>query len=106
MIAWGSALGGIFGGLVANANPNWRWVLWMGAILEGVSVLVAVLFQAETNFNRPTETEDGEGFESSRLNSLRAQTNRQWTKSLTLSGWYDKYVLRIHRPCLDPELPQ
>ncbi|KIX09064.1 uncharacterized protein Z518_00142 [Rhinocladiella mackenziei CBS 650.93] len=90
MIAGGSALGGTFAGLVADANPDWRWVFWMNTILTGVCFLNTVLFQAETNFQRPGEFETGEGLESSRLASIRARANPSWFKSLKITSWYDR----------------
>ena len=90
-ITFGSSLGGIFAGLVANANPDWRWVFWMDAVLTGVCFLVAALFSPETNFRRPTENEGGEGMHPSELASIRARSNRRWVQSLSVTGWYDRY---------------
>ncbi|OBT94853.1 hypothetical protein VE01_06358 [Pseudogymnoascus verrucosus] len=90
MIASGSALGGVFSGLVANANPDWRWVFWMNVILTGVCFLATVLFQAETNFERPPEYETGEGLEASQLPDIRARSNASWAKSLSVTSWYDR----------------
>lgn len=93
MIAVGSALGGVFGGYVANANPNWRWVFHMDTILTGVVFLATIIFQAETNFVRPQEYETGEGMQRSELQAIRAQGKVNWTKSLGITAWYDKYVI-------------
>ena len=77
---------------MAHNNPDWRWVLWMATILTGVSVLVAFFFQAETNFERPPETEDGEGFEASQLQTLRNQAQHRFARSLSFFGWRDRCV--------------
>ena len=90
-ITFGSALGGIFAGLVATANPDWRWVFWMNAVLTGVCFLVAILFFPETNFRRPPEFEDGEGMHPSELVAIRARSTHSWVKSLSVTGWYDRY---------------
>jgi MFS family permease len=93
MIAGGSVFGGIFAGLVANANSDWRWVFWMNAILTGVCFLATVLFQAETNFERPPECETGEGLEESQLLVIRAGSNTSWATSLSVTSWYNRYVV-------------
>lgn len=90
MIASGSALGGIFSGLVAQSTHNWRWVFGMNAILTGVNFCLTVLFLTETNFQRPREYENGEGMEPSRLAAIRAQANLTWLQSLRLTSWYDR----------------
>ena len=89
MIASGSALGGLFAGFVAHSTPNWRWVFWMNAILTGVNFLLSVFFQAETNFERPPEYENGEGLDPSQLADIRARANSAWLKSLSVTSWYD-----------------
>jgi MFS family permease len=90
MIAGGSALGGIFAGLVANADPNWRWVFGMNTILTGINFFCCALFQAETNFSRPAENESGEGIDESKLAAMRSRTNASWFKSLIVTSWYDR----------------
>src|SRR5882672_5228602 len=95
MIASGSAFGGIFGGFVSNANPDWRWVFWMNSILTGVCLLTTFLFQAETNFDRPAEFETGEGLESSQLPAVRSRIKPSWTQSLGVVSWYDRYALLL-----------
>lgn len=90
MIAVGSALGGVFGGYVANANPDWRWVFHMNTILVGVVLVSTVLLQPETNFIRPQEYETGQGMEMSELRAIRANNKSNWLKSLSVTGWYDK----------------
>ena len=95
-IAGGAALGGIFAGLVAHANPNWRDVFWMDVALTGALFVCTLLFLAETNFNRPAEFEGGEGLESSQLASLTAQTKPSWFKSLSVTGWYDRQVVDLN----------
>lgn len=90
-ITFGSALGGIFAGLVANANPDWRWVFWMNTILTGVCFLVAILFSPETNFRRPPENEGGEGMHPNELTAIRSRSGHTWTQSLGVTGWYDRY---------------
>lgn len=64
--------------------------MWMCAILAGANVLVAIVFQAETNFDRPAETEDGEGFTMDQLADLKAQNRTPYLKSLSLTGYYDR----------------
>ena len=90
-ITLGSSLGSVFAGLVATANPNWRWVFWMNAILTGVCFLVAIFFSPETNFRRPPEFEGGEGMHPSELAAIRASANHSWVQSLSVTGWYDRY---------------
>lgn len=92
MIAGGSAFGGVFAGYVANANSNWRWVFWMNAMLTGACFLTTLLFQAETNFTRPQEFENGEGMQPSELATLRKRSKSSWLKSLNMLGWYDRCV--------------
>ncbi|KEF54611.1 uncharacterized protein A1O9_09053 [Exophiala aquamarina CBS 119918] len=92
MIAVGSALGGVFGGYVANANSDWRWVFHMDTILVGAVFLFTALFQAETNFTRPQEYETGQGVEASEIQAIRANSRSSWLKSLAVTGWYDKTV--------------
>ena len=92
MFTVGTALGGIFSGLVANATPNWRWVFWMNVILTGVLFVVIVLFQAETNFLRPPENETGEGMDPAELPAIRANAKSRWVDSLTVTAWYDRYA--------------
>jgi hypothetical protein len=69
MIACGAGLGGVFSGLVANANPDWRCIFWMDSILTGFCVLITILFVAETSFDRPAEFEHehGDGLDPSQL---------------------------------------
>lgn len=91
-IGGGSAIGGIFAGLVAEANPhNWRMVFWMNVALTGACFIFTLLFQAETNFKRPLEYESGEGIDASELPSIRAQARPSWVKSLGFTSWYDRY---------------
>ena len=59
MITGGGAFGGIFSGLITNANPAWQWVFWMDSILTGTCLLLTILFLPETNFRRPVEFENG-----------------------------------------------
>jgi MFS family permease len=88
----GTSLGGIFSGLIANATPNWHWVYWHQVFLTGMIFLVIVLFQAETNFNRPQENESGEGLPASQLAAIRARVKSRWIKSLGVTSWYNRYV--------------
>ena len=103
MIGGGSTLGGVFGGLVAQANQNWRWVFWMNAILTGACFLNIFLFLAETNFERPSENETGEGLDESHLAAIQARANPSWIKSIGVT-WYDRYAYCSSciqaRPCL------
>jgi MFS family permease len=96
----GTSLGGIFSGLIANANPDWHWVYWHQVVLTGALFLVTVLFQPETNFNRPLENEAGEGLPSSQLPELQARAKSSWIKSLGVTSWYNRYasslLLQLH----------
>ncbi len=100
----GSSLAGVFAGLIANANQDWRWVMWMNTILIGACLVLVILFSAETNFKRPHDTEGGEGLDPAQLEVLRARSEKSWVKSLGLSGWYDRSVRNgfpppIHTSC-------
>ena len=95
MIGLGSALGGVFAGLVANANPDWRWVFWMNSILTGILVLTTLLCQAETNFERPAEFEDHAGLDEPDLAALMGKGSFHWTQTLSITGWYDRSVKRL-----------
>jgi len=55
----GTSLGSIFSGLIATADSGPQWVWWHQVILTGVLFVIVILFQAETNFNRPLEDESG-----------------------------------------------
>ncbi|KIW93399.1 uncharacterized protein Z519_06004 [Cladophialophora bantiana CBS 173.52] len=108
MIAGGSAIGGIFAGLIGHYNTDWRWVFWMDAILTGVCLLLTVIFQAETNFSRPLVSEVGEGMEVSQFAELRSQLRGSWTKGLGMTGWYDRDTSIWHlwlRPLLLLQFP-
>ena len=87
---FGTSLGSIFAGLIANATTNWRWVLWEDAIIIGTMFTYLCMFLPETNFKRPTENETGEGLEPSLLPAIQARANSSWLKSLSLTGWYDR----------------
>lgn len=89
-IAGGSALGGIFAGLIANANPDFRWVFWMNVIVTGFCFGCVVLFVAETNFKRPVGIDNCEGMQSSRLSEIRRAAKGSWVKDLGVLGWYDR----------------
>ncbi|KAE8381792.1 hypothetical protein BDV26DRAFT_289218 [Aspergillus bertholletiae] len=90
IIAGGSALGGIFAGLVANATPNWRWVFGTNTILTGINFLFIVLFQAETNFERPYEYEHSEGLQCSDIAVIKTQVTFSWVESLSVTSWLDQ----------------
>lgn len=90
MFTVGSACGGIFAGLVSNANSNWRWVFWMNVILTGALFVATFLFQTETNFNRPVEFENGDGLDSSELPALRARVKVNWIKSMGFTSFYNR----------------
>lgn len=92
MFTVGSALGGVFAGLVASATPNWRWVFWKNVILTGFLFLTVIVFQAETNFKRPVENESGEGLPSSALAAIRARADVRWVDSLSVTRGYDRNV--------------
>lgn len=93
MIASGSAFGGIFAGLVVGANPDWRWIFWMDSILTGVCMVVIILFQPETNFIRPADTEDGGETEQA---VTTQQGQYSWKQSLGLFAWYDRCVRQLN----------
>lgn len=61
-------------------------------ILTGLLFLVVVLFQAETNFNRPLENESREGLPASQLPTIRAGVKSSWIGSLGITSWYNRYV--------------
>ncbi|KAJ9602218.1 hypothetical protein H2200_013338 [Cladophialophora chaetospira] len=86
----GTSLGGIFSGLIANANANWHWVYWHQVFLTGALFVVTLLFQAETNFDRPLENESGEGLPASQLADIRTRTKSSWIKSLGVTSWYNR----------------
>ncbi len=90
MIASGSAFGGLFGGFVINANPDWRWVFWMDSILTGTCFLLILLLQPETNFDRPEDSELGEGITALDLAALRQNSKPSFTRALSVTAWYDK----------------
>jgi MFS family permease len=85
MIGAGSAIGGVFGGLVVNAS-GWRWVQWMCTILTGVSFVMIVLLQPETNFKRSAESERGEGPEVDE----KEMPPFNWIQSLGIFSGYDR----------------
>lgn len=89
MIASGSAIGSIFAGLVARANSDWRWVFWMDSVLTGTCFLITVLFQPESNFDRPIESETGEEPTAPVVAEIQ-RSKYSWTKSLSIWAWYDR----------------
>ena len=95
----GSGISGTFAGLIANVNPNWRWVFWMNTILVGVLFVMVLLLAAETNFIRPEDTEGGEGLDPAQLEIIRARNKSSWVQSLSLFGWYDRLVHRTAPTC-------
>ncbi|KDR75545.1 hypothetical protein GALMADRAFT_486763 [Galerina marginata CBS 339.88] len=52
MLTNGAHLAPIVGGYVAR-DRGWRWCFWVGAILNGVMFIIALLFMPETLFDRP-----------------------------------------------------
>ena len=96
MIGVGSALGGVFAGLVANTNQDWRWVFWMNSILTGILVLTTVLCQVETTFERPVEFEDNAALVESEIAALTVKESFHWAKALSVTGWYDRLVRQSH----------
>ncbi|OAA68002.1 Major facilitator superfamily domain, general substrate transporter [Niveomyces insectorum RCEF 264] len=99
MIGGGSALGGIFGGLVVNASNQWRWVFWMCSILNGTCFLLIAIFYEETNFARPDEDEAGDDTNSSGTHLTRSNYN--FVHSLSLLRWHDRETsiwLYFYRP--------
>ncbi|KAF2102510.1 MFS general substrate transporter [Rhizodiscina lignyota] len=88
MIASGAAFGGIFAGLAVHNSGDWRWAFWMDSILTGTCFLFITLFQSETNFRRPIESETGEGMDAMSAQST-TPSQYSWVRSLALWGWYD-----------------
>lgn len=86
MIAGGSSLGGVFGGLVYHANPNWRYVFWMDSACVGFCFLCNTLFLAETSYHRP---ESSEGIGGPQL-AERPKSKFSLRKALSVTGWHDK----------------
>ena len=92
MIAGGSSLGGIFAGLVINANPNWRWIFWMDSALTGTCLLLTIIFLPETSFKRPADSELGEGSEVTTVKSKGGSRKYSWQNALSVVGYYDRFV--------------
>jgi MFS family permease len=92
MIAGGSSLGGIFAGLVINANQNWHWIFWMDSIVVGTCLVLTILFLPETNFKRPADSEISEGSESGMVKSESGRSNYSWRNALSVTGYYDRYA--------------
>lgn len=90
MFTVGVSLGGIWSGLIANATPDWHWVLWHDTILTGAVFLVVFLFVAETNFKRPPENESGEGMPIAELAEIRTRAKSTWVETLSFTSWYDR----------------
>jgi MFS family permease len=88
MIASGSALGGLFAGLVVNATHGWRFTFWMNATLTGTSFLLITLFQPETNFFRSPESETGQGVPLTDSNTTK--TKYSFLHNLGVTSWYDR----------------
>ncbi|KAF4620386.1 hypothetical protein D9613_000961 [Agrocybe pediades] len=59
MLTNGAHLAPIVGGYVAR-DRGWRWCFWVGAILNGVMVVVVFFFLPETVFDRPDQSADEE----------------------------------------------
>ncbi|CAM1509797.1 Fc.00g001320.m01.CDS01 [Cosmosporella sp. VM-42] len=98
MIGGGSALGGIFGGLVVNANSDWRWIFWMCSILNGTCFLMITLFYEETNFARPPDSDTGSDTE---VQSEIVTSKYNFIQSLSLFRWHDRETslwLYFYRP--------
>jgi len=87
MIAGGSSLGGVFGGLVTHANPNWRYVFWMDSACVGACLVLNIFFLAETSYHRPESTEGAGGHalaERPRASGLSLR------KALSVTRWHDR----------------
>ncbi|ERS98383.1 hypothetical protein HMPREF1624_05167 [Sporothrix schenckii ATCC 58251] len=94
-IAIGAAFGGIFAGITVHYTNSWRWGLGLHTILTGISFLMILFFLAETNFDRPAESElgleavsisdHGTAVEVAAPRSALAT----WAHSLKAWGWYD-----------------
>ena len=88
MIGGGSAIGGIFGGLVMNGSGDWRWINWMGVILAGTAFSLICLFQQETNFLRPAETEMGDNLDMNTTTVV--QTKYSFKRAFSVTECYDR----------------
>lgn len=86
MIAGGSSLGGIFGGLVTHANSNWRYVFWMDTACVGACLLANIFFLAETSYHRPEDTEGAGGH----VILARPKAKLSFSKALSVTGWHDR----------------
>lgn len=91
MLGAGPALGSVFGGLVANATTNWRWVLWMTAIPSGISMLLVIAFIPETNYHRTAEANKA-GVTPAQFAEMRSNLQFSKRSALGLTNWYDRYV--------------
>lgn len=89
MIGAGPALGSVFGGLVANASTNWRWVMWMSAIPSGISMMLVLLFIPETNFHRSVEANMA-GITPVQLDELRCTLHFSNRAALSMTRWLDR----------------
>jgi MFS family permease len=88
----GPALGSVFGGLVANASANWRWVMWLNAIPSGICMLLVIALIPETNYHRTVEANKA-GVTTSQLAEMRSNLRFRKRSALGLTNWYDRYVL-------------
>ncbi|KAK5996299.1 MFS transporter cpaT-like protein [Cladobotryum mycophilum] len=87
MIGGGSALGGIFGGLVVNASSDWRWIFWMCSIMTGTCFVSLVLCYQETNFARPPETEGGDDTD---VEHEVIKSTYSFTQAFNMFAWHDR----------------
>lgn len=87
----GPALGSVFGGLVANATTEWRWVFWMTAVPSGLCMLLVIACIPETNFKRPV-ADNTAGMTPSAFAELRRTLNLSHGAALSVNGWYDRYA--------------
>ncbi|KPI35977.1 putative MFS-type transporter [Cyphellophora attinorum] len=85
----GPALGSVFGGLVAHATPQWRWVFWMTAIPSGICMLTVFFLIPETNFRRPI-ADNKAGMTPTEFEQLRRSINLGPQAALSLTRWYDR----------------
>lgn len=94
-IAIGASFGGIFAGITVHYTNSWRWGLGLHTILTGISFLMVLFFLAETNFDRPPESELGleavsvSGHGTAVEVAAPRSALATWAHSLKAWGWYD-----------------
>ena len=85
----GPSLGSIFGGLVAHASSDYRWVFWLNAIPSGICMLLVILLIPETNFHRSVE-DNKAGVTPAQFAEMRSTLHFSNRDALSLTGWWDR----------------